>query len=98
MTFYQPRYTNTEITAASCIVLLGSNAPLIDYCGLGWQRVDVKIVHDGSLASGGTVYLKCGSGLKEEEEEFYKLRPANKTDHLCQSWQYCHMFMNSDSL
>ena len=28
-----------------------------------------------------------------EEEEFYKLRPANKTDHLCQSWQYCHMFM-----
>ena len=23
----------------------------------------------------------------EEEEEFYKLRPANKTDHLCQSWQ-----------
>ena len=22
-----------------------------------------------------------------EEEEFYKLRPANKTDHLCQSWQ-----------
>ena len=33
-----------------------------------------------------------GSG-EEEEEEFYKLRPANKTDHLCQSWQYCHMFM-----
>ena len=30
---------------------------------------------------------------EEEEEEFYKLRPANKTDHLCQSWQYCHMFM-----
>ena len=32
-----------------------------------------------------------GSTLKnqisEEEEEFYKLRPANKTDHLCQSWQ-----------
>ena len=35
---------------------------------------------------------------EEEEEEFYKLRPANKTDHLCQSWQYCHMFMKSDSL
>ena len=31
---------------------------------------------------------------EEEEEEFYKLRPANKTDHLCQSWQYCHMFKN----
>ena len=46
----------------------------------------------------------------EEEEEFYKLRlyslqrveeeeeefrPANKTDHLCQSWQYCHMFRQS---
>ena len=26
-------------------------------------------------------------GLHEEEEEFYKLRPANKTDHLCQPWQ-----------
>ena len=25
--------------------------------------------------------------IEEEEEEFYKLRPANKTDHLCQSWQ-----------
>ena len=24
---------------------------------------------------------------EEEEEEFCKLRPANKTDHLCQSWQ-----------
>ena len=24
---------------------------------------------------------------EEEEEGFYKLRPANKTDHLCQSWQ-----------
>ena len=34
------------------------------------------------------VQLVCRS-----EEEFYKLRPANKTDHLCQSWQYCHMFM-----
>ena len=22
---------------------------------------------------------------EEEEEEFYKLRPANKTDHLCQN-------------
>ena len=28
-----------------------------------------------------------------QERGFYKLRPANKTDHLCQSWQYCHMFM-----
>ena len=24
---------------------------------------------------------------------FTCFRPANKTDHLCQSWQYCHMFM-----
>ena len=24
---------------------------------------------------------------EEEEEEFYKLRLANKTDRLCQSWQ-----------
>ena len=30
---------------------------------------------------------------EERREKFYKLRPANKTDHLCQSWQYCHMFM-----
>ena len=39
----------------------------------------------------GQVCLLCA----KEEEEFYKLRPANKTDHLCQSWQYsnCHMFM-----
>ena len=32
----------------------------------------------------------CGSSSCKE---FYKLRPANKTDHLCQSWQHCHMFM-----
>ena len=25
----------------------------------------------------------------EEEEEFYKLLPANKADHLCQLWQSC---------
>ena len=25
----------------------------------------------------------------KEEEEFYKLLPANKADHLCQSWQSC---------
>ena len=24
---------------------------------------------------------------EEEDEEFYKLRPANKADHLCQLWQ-----------
>ena len=27
------------------------------------------------------------------DHRFYKHRPANKTDHLCQSWQYCHTFM-----
>ena len=34
-------------------------------------------------------YQTCAFSAKceEEEEEFYKLRPANKTDHLCQSWQ-----------
>ena len=26
---------------------------------------------------------------EEEEEEFYKLLPANKADHLCQLWQSC---------
>ena len=26
---------------------------------------------------------------EEEEEEFYKLLPANKADHFCQSWQSC---------
>ena len=25
--------------------------------------------------------------VEEEEEKCYNLRPANKTDHLCQSWQ-----------
>ena len=31
----------------------------------------------------------CKAGQEEEEEEkdVYKLQPANKTDHLCQSWQ-----------
>ena len=28
-------------------------------------------------------------GSQEEEEEFYKLLPANKADHLCQLWQSC---------
>ena len=28
--------------------------------------------------------------LQKEAEEVYKLWPANKTDHLCQSWQSCH--------
>ena len=28
-------------------------------------------------------------GCEEEEEEFYKLLPANKADHLCQLWQSC---------
>ena len=28
----------------------------------------------------------------------YKLRPANKTDHLCQSWQCHHMFMKFTNL
>ena len=36
---------------------------------------------------------KLCAPLKEEEEEVHKLRSANKTDHLCQSWQKCHMFM-----
>ena len=27
--------------------------------------------------------------VEEEEEEFYKLLPANKADHLCQLWQSC---------
>ena len=29
------------------------------------------------------------SPVLEEEEEFYKLLPANKADHLCQLWQSC---------
>ena len=54
-----------------------------------------------SSKNGQIIYSNCWQHLhdsdllkeEEEEEEFYKLRPANKTDHLCQSWQYCHMFM-----
>ena len=37
----------------------------------------------------------ANSARGEEAEAFYKLRPANKTDHLCQSWQSCQMFMKS---
>ena len=48
-------------------------------------------LHNLSVADCGQ--YKNAQGRKEEEEESYKLRPANKTDHLCQSWQYCHMFM-----
>ena len=30
-------------------------------------------------------FSQCSAVIAEEEEqEFYKLRPANKTDHLCQ--------------
>ena len=32
------------------------------------------------------LHLMVKTCSEEEEEEFYKLRPANKTDHLCQSW------------
>ena len=35
---------------------------------------------------------------EEEEEEFYKLLPANKADHLCQSWQYVIHPCDLDSL
>ena len=45
-------------------------------------------------------YRNCGpdrpshrTSRDPPERGFYKLRRANKTDHLCQSWQYCHMFM-----
>ena len=31
---------------------------------------------------------------RQTNEGFHKLQPANKTDHLCQSWQWCHVFMN----
>ena len=33
----------------------------------------------------------------EEEEEFYKLLPANKADHLCQLWQSCSDLHESSS-
>ena len=32
---------------------------------------------------------------KKKKKKTYKLSPANKTDRLCQSWQRCHMFMQS---
>ena len=41
-----------------------------------------------SVSPAAAVVMFLVSWPEEEEEEgFYKLRPANKTDHLCQSWQ-----------
>ena len=37
----------------------------------------------------GASLLFASSNQKEEDEEFYKLLPANKADHLCQLWQSC---------
>ena len=31
------------------------------------------------------------------EETFYKLWPANKTNHSCQSWQSCSQYLDSDT-
>ena len=47
-------------------------------------------VKDGALhASSLRVYELLPLKEEEEEEEFYKLLPANKADHLCQLWQSC---------
>ena len=34
-----------------------------------------------------TVNLRSPDQSRHPRPGFYKLRPANKTDHLCQSWQ-----------
>ena len=44
---------------------------------------------DACLYSKRTCDVDCPSKVDEEEEEFYKLLPANKADHLCQLWQSC---------
>ena len=38
---------------------------------------------------------RCCCPPLQEEEELNKLQPANTTDHLCESWQRCHMFTKS---
>ena len=35
------------------------------------------------------LWIPVNATSEEEEEEFYKLLPANKADHLCQLWQSC---------
>ena len=56
---------------AAAFVLHACNTPI-------WT-----MAQGGGWTGGG----KQPSPAEEEEEEFYKLRPANKTDYLCQSWQ-----------
>ena len=50
--------------------------------------INIVVLDEGVGGGGGALHP-----MPEEEEEFCKLRPANKTDHLCQPWQQCHMFM-----
>ena len=48
----------------------------------------VHKVSGHGTACGRVDKVRLPANLEEEEEEyFHKLRPANKTDHLCQSWQ-----------
>ncbi len=54
----------------------------------------LTLILDTTKDGYATVWL-LKSTIKEEEEEeeeeeaFYKLLPANKAEHLCQSWQSC---------
>ena len=53
---------------------------------LTWARLSVSPLEDWL---NGWPIISGWPSIRwpEEEEEFYKLRPANKTDHLCQSRQ-----------
>ena len=53
------------------------------FCPARMQHTHLDYGAGGGWTGGG----KQPSPAEEEEEEFYKLRPANKTDYLCQSWQ-----------
>lgn len=44
----------------------------------------------------GLISVWAGPNTKEEQRgAHHKLRPANRTDYLCQKWQSCHFVMKS---
>ena len=50
------------------------------------QHVTNLLFLDCSTIKSSSSYFRTAAA---KEEEFYKLLPANKADHLCQLWQSC---------
>ena len=50
-----------------------------------WRLAKGATLHKWPHAKGAAFCLNLA--VMHEEEELYKLRPANKTDQLCHSWQ-----------